>query len=768
MSGGGRGSIVDRSPTLGVTGLTTMALLGIGIVALPIALWPFGPLVAGALVLALGLVNAFTITALATAIARSNAVVSGRGRIISITGESLGRRAATVISSIGTIYPFLAIVTYSVAVITTMPDLVGGSRWAWAIGLGSLTVVLIALQAKQVLYASATVISVINLAVLAGLVMMIATKIDISLLTAGPDIAAAGGLRAALGLVFGTILFTFFGHTALFLIAQPALRADPSGRALRRGASIAMAIITVANVAWVMVTLSAVPPAAFDGIVSTGLGLLSEVGGPAVQVLGVVFIIGSAGYGAVNAAFELSSAVDERLPRLRHLSTIIRPGASVEVLDPQTAATIVINRVDDQLVAVGHFGRRRVRQPIGPGGFDGAEMLHELGVDRHGVWVHLDSLGIVGDDLAIDIETSMVIRELAPERSRHDFVGAGTDDELEHRIIICCVRRPSTIAEIADRVGIGEATADALVADLVAARRLRAEADGTYGAALGTRQRSSSAVVAALFTELEAEEAERARQPAAAADTVTPSGPGETRRVPDALNSVPIRRLIVTTPVVIAALTASVLVAAEIGFTAIVSLVAMTAIMMLGAGLPLLLNLSYGARAERPVRAGALLGSTLINRVLFWFFIGVSALYATVIHSDWVSRAASIGVGVLMIWLYVTASRRGAFSPRSALLVETTAGTDLRVSAVDTGDPQPLTAPDDLDDAGRRLEIRVPGGLTSPIQICALDGETVPVRLGRYTITSADGMTASGRLEDSVGDEVTLGDGEIHIVWQLG
>jgi hypothetical protein len=527
-------------------------------------------------------VNAFTITALATAITRSNAVVSGRGRIISITGESLGRRAATVISSIGTIYPFLALITYSVAMITTLPDLLGGSRWAWAIGLGALTVIMVALQAKRLLYASATVVSVINLAVLSGLIVVIATKIDTSLLTAGPDIAAAGGLTAALGLVFGTILFTFFGHTSLFLIAQTALRADPTGRALRHGALSAMAIITVANVSWVVVTLSAVPPSAFEGVVSTGLGLLSEVGGPAVQVLGIVFVFGSAGFSAVNSSFELSNAIDERLPRLRHLSTIIRPGSSVEVLDPQTAATIVINRVEDQLVAVGHFGRRRARQPIGPDGFDGAEMLHQLGVERHGVWVHLDSLGLVGDDLAIEIETSMVIRELAPERSRHDFVGADIDDELEHRIIICCVRRPSTVAEIAERVGIDEAAATDIIEALVQARRLRAEADGTYGAALGTRQRASSAVVAALFTELEAEETERATSDAGAD---APTGRSETRRVPDALNSVPIRRLIVTAPVAVAAATASGLVSAEIGFTAVVSLVAMTAIMVLGAGI---------------------------------------------------------------------------------------------------------------------------------------------------------------------------------------
>jgi hypothetical protein len=524
-----------------------------------------------------------------------------------------------------------------------------------------------------------------------------------------------------------------------------------------------MAIVTAVNVAWVMVTLSVIPPADFRGVVSTGLDLLSDIGGPTVLVLGIAFMIGSAGYGTVNSAFELSNAVDERLPRLRRLSTIIRPGASVEILDPQTGATIVINRVDGQLVAVGHFGRQRVRHVIGPEGFDGTAMLNELGVDRHGVWVHLDSLGPVGDDLAVDIETSMVIREHAPERSRHDFVGSDADDALEHRIVICCVRKPSTIAEIAERVDIDEATADALVADLVTARRLRAETDGTYGAALGTRQRSSSAVVAALFSELEAEEAAPS-----AADTATPPGSNETRRVPDALNSVPIRRLIVTTPVVAAALTASALVAAEIGFTEVVSLVAMTAIMVLGAGLPLLLNMSYAARAERPVRVGAVLRSRLVNQLLFWFFIGVSALYATVIYSDWVGRIASIGVGALLVWLYVTAVRRGAFSPRSAVLVETTAGSDLRVSAVAAGEPRSVIAPDDLDPAARRLEVRVPDGLTSPIQICALDGETVPVRLGRYRATSADGTEATGRLEDSVGDEVILGDGEVHIVWQLG
>ena len=755
----GSDGIISRSPMLGVFAVAVIAIVGGGVLALPMALYPFGPLLAGGLVVALGLVNIFTIGALATGISRSNAISSGRGRLISLTSEHLGRRAAAVSSSIATLYPGLAVLAYTLGVAATMPSLLGGSSAVWLVALGGVVMVVTLFQARQLFFASATVVSIINLTVLAIMIILIATRVEMSALTAAPDISGAGGLAAALGLVFGTILFSFFGHSALFVVAQPALRADPSGQALRRGAMLAMLIATVINSVWVMACLAVIPAEDYATETGTGLGLLTDAIGPEMRVLGLIFLILAPGLGAVSSSFQLSGAIDERLPRLRRLDTVLRDGAAVEVLDAATGAVIIVTRIDDYLVASGHYGRSRDRQTITDTTWSAAAMLEQLGISRRGCWLRMDVLGEVADGTAIEIETSMNLRELTPERKRHDFIGTGSDaEELRNRVITRCIRHPSTIAELAEQLDTGPVEVETVVTALVAEGRLTPVVDDTgtgerYRALLGTRQRAKSAVVAALFSDLVAEE----------------SDADERRRsaVPGLLNSLVARRLIISVPTLIALFAVAALLVAGISFAALLNLNAMAAITLLGGGLPILLNLSLRARAERSVDVGRIIQARWLNLGIFVMFCIICALYAAVIYETILNRVVAAAVLGLFLWLYIRSSRSGAFRPRSAISLELRRDGGLRVDAVDNAASRQVEAPSTVDPTDRQLRITIPDGLRSPVVITAIDGETVPARLGAFTASTADGATVTGRLEDTLGTEVTLGSGDLTVVWQL-
>ena len=237
--------------------------------------------------------------------------------------------------------------------------------------------------------------------------------------------------------------------------------------------------------------------------------------------------------------------------------------------------------------------------------------------------------------------------------------------------------------------------------------------------------------------------------------------------VPGFLNSPVVRRLIITAPTVIALLFVTVLLAAGVSFAALLSLTAMGAITLLGGVLPVLLNLSMRYRAERFVPAGTIFQAAWISRLLFGFFCVICALYAVVIYDAIINRLVAVAVLGLFVWLYIRSTRNGAFRSRSAVSLELNRAGEVRLDVVEASVLRPFQAPDRIEQSDRNLQITIPDGLRSPVLITAIDGETVPARLGTFTATSADGVTATGRLEDTLGTEITLGTGSVTITWQL-
>lgn len=738
-----RGLIASHS-TIAVFSTSLIAIVGGGILALPMALVAFGPLAAGLVVLLMGLINIFTIGALATAIARSSAVVRGRGRITSLTSEHLGGPAAVVASVAGTVTPAFALISYVLGVVTTLPSMLFGSALQWLLALGAIVVAISAFQARELFVSSATVVAVVNLLLLAGMLAMLVVNADPALLTRGPQIGMAGGWDQALALVFGAVLFSFFGHTPLFIVARPALQSDPSGQALRRGAMTAMAAATVVNTTWVVACLSTVPASEYLAENSTGIGLLADAIGPQMTVMGLAFLILAPGLAAVSAALELTNAVDERLPRLRSLSAVLTPGWSAEVSDPRTDAVVMLGQIDDQLIATAHRGRSRVQETITGPKWDGESLLRQIGLSR-GAWVRL-TMSRQADETRVNVQSSLPIAELLPRKPHHDFLDT---DEDSQRVLRLCMREPARLEVLAERLGWAPDRVAAPVDQLVADGKLVALDNGTYRAVLGSRHAVRSPLVSGLLAQLSQEEE-----------------PPE-HAVPGLLNTPAGRRAIVTLPVLLCIIAVAILEQSGARFASVISLTSMATIVLLAGGFPLLLNLSLRRRAEVPVRAGRLIQSLTVSWALFASFAGVCLLYAVVIYEAWFDRLVAAAVFVVFVLLFVTARQRQAFAPRRAMHLEMSRDGQISAFAIDQSTPLPIDAPKDVALHDRQLVITIPHGGSSTLLLTATDGETVPTRLGRYVITSGNSQRAVGRLVDTLGDEVQVGPGEIHVTWTL-
>jgi hypothetical protein len=116
------------------------------------------------------------------------------------------------------------------------------------------------------------------------------------------------------GLVFGVVLAAYFGHTSAVLCGRLVLRRDPTGRALVRGCIAAQATAIVLYCGFVVAVNGAVDPRLLAAETGTALSPLAQRAGPAVLVIGALFVILGMGMVSVHFALALFNVVRERLP----------------------------------------------------------------------------------------------------------------------------------------------------------------------------------------------------------------------------------------------------------------------------------------------------------------------------------------------------------------------------------------------------------------------------------------------------------------------
>jgi hypothetical protein len=119
---------------------------------------------------------------------------------------------------------------------------------------------------------------------------------------------------AVVGLAFGVVLIAYFGHTSAGNVAKIVLERDPGGRSLLRGAMAATATVIVLYSIAVVAINGAVRAPVLVGYTGTAIKPLADVAGPAVNVVGAVYVTLAIGLGSIYISLGMFNQVREWLP----------------------------------------------------------------------------------------------------------------------------------------------------------------------------------------------------------------------------------------------------------------------------------------------------------------------------------------------------------------------------------------------------------------------------------------------------------------------
>jgi hypothetical protein len=127
-----------------------------------------------------------------------------------------------------------------------------------------------------------------------------------------------------LQLIFGVILLAYFGHMSVSNCAQTVLQRNPDSPSLLWGSVAAQLVVMLIYCLWVLVVNGAIEPQILAAQSGTALAPLAAAIGPAVHILGSLFVILGMGIGTLHSSIPLYNLVRERLPD-RYTRTLILP-----------------------------------------------------------------------------------------------------------------------------------------------------------------------------------------------------------------------------------------------------------------------------------------------------------------------------------------------------------------------------------------------------------------------------------------------------------
>ena len=296
--------------------LTLTETVGVGILALPIALARMSIGAGIVLLVALGLVNVLTIAAMAESITRTGSVRYGNAFFGRVVGEYLGGLGSLVSTLANVILNVTSLLAYFIGFAVVIS---AATRLPVALCTGVLFIICLYFLTRGSLnstIASALVIGGINIVLVLILSFLALTRLQPeNLLPAAAPLSAGQFLDPeVLGLIFGVILLAYCGHESIGNCGQIVLRRDPGGRSLLRGAVAAQLVAIVLYCLWVVAVQGAVASEKLASYGGTALEPLAARVGPSAYALGTIYAILAIAMGSVHAALALFNIVRERLP----------------------------------------------------------------------------------------------------------------------------------------------------------------------------------------------------------------------------------------------------------------------------------------------------------------------------------------------------------------------------------------------------------------------------------------------------------------------
>jgi amino acid permease len=296
--------------------LTLTETVGGSVLALPIAVAGVGPIPGLILLIILGLVNMLTITGIVEAITRNGNMRYGTAYFGRLVGDYLGKLGSIILVPALILLNVTTLIAFYIGISISLADITSISPLLWPVLVFLLAVYFLRRESLHATVASALVIGIINILILIVLSLLAFPQIQYANLQYVGSLFKGGQLfnSKILELIFGVILFGYFGHTSAGNAAKVVLRRDPGGSSLIWGNIMAMATAIALYSLWVVAVNGAIPPIELVNETGTALSPLAIKVGGVVPILGITYVILAMGIGTIHMSYGLYFQVREALP----------------------------------------------------------------------------------------------------------------------------------------------------------------------------------------------------------------------------------------------------------------------------------------------------------------------------------------------------------------------------------------------------------------------------------------------------------------------
>jgi len=324
--------------------LTLTETVGAGVLALPIAIAGIGPLGGLVILLLLGIVNMLTLAAMAESVSRSGTMRYGNAFLGAMVSDYLGNIGSVAFTLGAASLTFIMLLAYYIGFSSTLASASGIPSQIWAVLFFLVGLYFIFRESINATVASALLVGAINIALIVALALLAFTHLRTDYLfhLNLPFVNGRPFEPGILELIFGTILSAYIGHLSVGNCAKVVLRRDPTAHSLIWGGVAAQIAALLLYSIWVLAINGAIAPEVLAAQAGTALTPLAAQIGPAINVLGVIYVILAMGMASIHSSLGLFYMVSERLPS-RSPAVILMPrGRGTLVLYPRQAATSAV------------------------------------------------------------------------------------------------------------------------------------------------------------------------------------------------------------------------------------------------------------------------------------------------------------------------------------------------------------------------------------------------------------------------------------------
>ncbi len=689
------GRLESLSPFWTAYALTLTETVGAGILALPIALAELGPLAGVVLLVVFGLFNVLTVAFMAEAVSRSGAIRYGSGFIGRAVADYLGDAGSLVLSVGLMIICFVMTLAYYIGFASTMADATPIPVTVWVALLFLVGLYFLRRESLDATVASALLVGAVNIALILIMSVLSLAHLKVeNLLYLNLPFANGRPFDASiLQLIFGVVFAAYFGHLSVSNCGRVVLRRDASGRSLIWGTVAAQGTAIVLYSLWVIAVNGAIEPASLAGQAGTALSPLADRLGPAIYVLGSLFVLLGMGMASIHMSLGLFNLVRERLPsRHRPVVSLARRRGRLILHSKKRAKAESGLRLG--LTYLG-LDAPRGRPPLPQFRLDLqlGDQIHRLDLSFAERWEASELPERLGDQPRPDIQLSLEVvgaepgsislRVSSPMKLTYegdwDTWGLGAAGVLtlpdSWRSLVTWMMRQG-------EVSLGDAAAHLQRGRDEVREMLEALSDEGYvqenKKAHGSHYRVRLAPKATSQLPQETWQALGYKPAVVAAGLPQPAGVRAfVSRIADAVLSERGRFLLSASPVVLVFLLVEWLfLTGADSFAKPISFLGVIIVSLLTGIFPVLLLLSSRRKGELvPAVVYRVLGNPLLLAAIYLISLTSLFLHGLIIWEGPVERAGALLVGVLMIALTVTMLRQGAFAPRAVVqLVEDQSG----------------------------------------------------------------------------------------------